>query len=152
AVVPGLVRAVAGGRVEHVDDGARAVRRDDRAAVVRDRGDRLARGRPELLLPALRRIRQRFAADRLVRRRGPQEVAARRVDVHGELDVRVLLLERDLVLVLRLGQLARAGVRVARAARGRAFVAVEERPDGEAAVVVDAPGVARCGVERRRAD
>ena len=61
-------------------------------------------------------------------------------------------LERDLVLVLRLGELGRARVRVARAPRGRAFEAVEERADGEAAVVVDAPTSARGRVERRRGD
>ena len=63
----------------------------------------------------------------------------------------LLLDEPDDVLGLRLGQLRRSLVRVAGAARRRARVAVEARPDPVVAVQVDAPGVAagRIGVRVR---
>ena len=59
--------------------------------------------------------------------------------------LRIRLDEPDRVLALRLGQLRRALERVADAARRRAVVAVEARPDAVVAVQVDAPGVAGAG-------
>ena len=86
--------------------------------------------------------RQRDPARHLVRPRRPHEVAAVRVDVHRELDVRERVHDPVLVADLGLGLLERAREHVARAGRVGAVVAVEQRADGVVAVEVDADRVA----------
>ena len=121
------------------------------ARVLDVRQDRLG-DLEEVLLDADVRRRQRLAVLQLVRARRPHEVAAVRVDVDRELDLREGVRDPQLVLHLGLGAFERAGERVAGAAgRRRAVVAVEDGADGGVAVEVDAPVVAVADVAAGRA-
>ena len=128
---------------------------DHRVPDLLDPVEDLVAGLEEVLLDADVRVhRFALAAVRQVGAGRPHEVAAEAVDVVRELDVVERVRDPELVPDLRLGSLRRARVDVADAAVGRADVAVEDRRKRVVAVQVDAPRVARRGVEgrvRRRA-
>jgi hypothetical protein len=114
ALVPVLVGAVAGRRVEDVRDRTRALRQDRRAPYLLDPVEDPVAGLEEVLLDADVRVDEiTFVAVRQVRTRRPHEVAAEAVDVVRELDVLERVRDPELVLDLRFGRLGRARVRVA---------------------------------------
>src|SRR5690606_32952400 len=119
--------------------------KDHRAPMLPDRGQYALRSSPEEGLFSRVRPLERFPPIRLVRAGGPHEIAAVAVNVHGKLDVRMPIDERNHVPALRFRQLSRAGVHLTQAITGGAAKSVEEGTDRVIPIDIHPPLVAQPG-------